>query len=168
MIALLRVDGRLLHGQVRSAWVPALQAEGIIALDEESAASVLMRSALRAAFPPSLQVEVLAPEGVDWGELASSPQRWLLVAKDLRTAEEAVELADAAGATIPAINLGNLAGNDESRTITPSVRLGAADLMALRRLAARGLTVEARVLPTSPALSLEEIEARYSEGVRGA
>ena len=45
-IALVRIDNRLVHGQVLEAWVPALSAQGILVADDEVAANPLARAAM--------------------------------------------------------------------------------------------------------------------------
>ena len=40
-VALVRVDNRLVHGQVLEAWLPALDAHGILVADDEAAGNVL-------------------------------------------------------------------------------------------------------------------------------
>ena len=50
-VALVRVDNRLVHGQVLEAWLPALDAEGILVADDEAAGNVLARSAMARSTP---------------------------------------------------------------------------------------------------------------------
>ncbi|TMA30360.1 MAG: PTS sugar transporter subunit IIB, partial [Deltaproteobacteria bacterium] len=45
-MALVRVDNRLVHGQVLEAWLPALDAQGILVADDEAAGNMLARSAM--------------------------------------------------------------------------------------------------------------------------
>ena len=58
-VALVRVDNRLVHGQVLEAWLPALDAHGILVADDEAAGNVLARSAMSLAIPPGVVFEVL-------------------------------------------------------------------------------------------------------------
>src|SRR5262249_57994578 len=58
-VALLRVDNRLVHGQVLEAWLPALDAQGILVADDEAAGNVLARSAMALAIPPGISFEGL-------------------------------------------------------------------------------------------------------------
>ena len=58
-VALIRVDNRLVHGQVLEAWLPALDAHGVLVADDEAAGNVLARSAMALAIPPKVQFQVL-------------------------------------------------------------------------------------------------------------
>jgi len=43
MISMVRVDDRLLHGQILCAWVPHVQADTMIVASDEAAADALAR-----------------------------------------------------------------------------------------------------------------------------
>ena len=58
-VVLVRVDNRLVHGQVLEAWLPALDAHGVLVADDEAAGNVLARSAMALAIPPRVKFEVL-------------------------------------------------------------------------------------------------------------
>ena len=73
MIALLRVDNRLVHGQVLEAWVPRLGARRIVVVDDEAAANPLALAAVTLAVPGELAAEVLPVDAVDWAALAAAP-----------------------------------------------------------------------------------------------
>ncbi|MFL5446580.1 MAG: PTS sugar transporter subunit IIB, partial [Myxococcales bacterium] len=45
-MALVRVDNRLVHGQVLEAWVPALSVQAILVADDEVAGNALARAAM--------------------------------------------------------------------------------------------------------------------------
>jgi len=62
VIALVRVDNRLLHGQILEAWVPRLKVDRIVVADDEAAASPLAQAAMVLCLPPTLPVEVLPVE----------------------------------------------------------------------------------------------------------
>ena len=54
MIALVRVDNRLLHGQILEAWLPRLGAREVVVADDDAAASPLARAAMTLALPAGL------------------------------------------------------------------------------------------------------------------
>ncbi len=161
MIALARIDERLIHGQVLVGWVPHLGARRVVVADAEAARSPLAKAAMTLALPPGVEAVVEAPEKVDWEGLRASPEPVLVVVRDLAGAERAAE----AGMTperVALLNLGNLHYGEGRRQITPSVFLSASELDALRRLAGRGFRVEARAVPIDAPVDLAEIERRWN------
>ena len=51
MIALVRVDNRLVHGQILEAWMPRLRATALVVADDDAARSPLARAAMTLAVP---------------------------------------------------------------------------------------------------------------------
>ncbi|HYQ82341.1 MAG TPA: PTS sugar transporter subunit IIB [Anaeromyxobacteraceae bacterium] len=166
MIALVRVDNRLLHGQVLETWLPRLGAGSVVVADDEAARSPLARAAMTLALPAELPAAVLPMDEVRWADLAASPQRVLVLVREVADLERAV----AAGLTperSPTLNVGNVHYASGRRSITSSVYLSAEEIEALRRLAAGGFAVEVRAVPGEPPLGPEEIERRYQAAPRG-
>ena len=160
-VALVRVDNRLVHGQVLEAWLPALGAHGILVADDEAAGNVLARSAMALAIPPKVSFQVLRVEAaadlLKPGGKGPQASRTLVLLRDVR---DAVVLHDK-GVTMPRLNLGNVHFGAGRRQVAPSVFLDAEELSALERLAAQGTDVEVRAVPGEEPLPLAEIRARF-------
>jgi N-acetylgalactosamine PTS system EIIB component len=161
VIALARVDERLVHGQVLVGWVPHLSARRVVVADDEAASSPLARAAMTMALPPGVEAEVLPISGVDWEGLSRSAEPVLVVLRGSAEAERALA-AGLTPARTPVLNLGNLHYGPGRRQVTPSVFLSAAEVESLRRLGAAGFRVEARAVPLDAPVELAEIERRWS------
>ena len=55
-IALVRVDSRLVHGQILEAWVPFVKAKCIIVVDDKVAADSFFETVIRMAVPSEIEV----------------------------------------------------------------------------------------------------------------
>jgi PTS system mannose-specific IIB component len=161
VIALVRVDNRLLHGQILETWIPRLGIGEVVVADDEAAGSDLAQAAMTLCVPPDLPVRVVGPANVPWAALAASPRRVLVLVRDVAS----LGAARAAGLT-PAlarsVNLGNVHFGPGRRPVTPSVFLAGAEVETLRALAAAGFDVEARAIPSEPPTGLADIERRYA------
>ncbi len=160
-IALVRVDNRLVHGQVLEAWLPALDAHGILVADDEAAGNVLARSAMSLAIPPKVSFQVLrvqaAADALKPGGAGPQAPRTLVLLRDVR---DAVALHDA-GVPMPKLNLGNIHFGAGRRQVSPSVFLDAREVAALEKLAAAGTQVEVRAVPSEQPVPLAEIKSRF-------
>ena len=165
-VALVRVDNRLVHGQVLEAWLPALHAQAILVADDEAAGNVLARSAMTLAIPPGIGFEVLrlhaAAELLGTGGAGPRAPRTLLLLREVR---DAVELRES-GVPIPLLNVGNVHFAAGRRQVAASVFLDAAELAALEKLEQRGTRVELRAVPSEAPLRLTQIKARFAEADR--
>jgi len=156
MIVLLRIDDRIIHGQVVTAWIPHLRIDQVIVVDDEVAATPLMASAMTLALPPGVQGRVIPLDGVEGSLDAADASRTLVV---VRGVGEALRIIDA-GAQVPRLNLGNLHRREDRVQASPSVFLSDPELEQLEAMAARGIEVEARSLPSDQPLTLEELRTR--------
>lgn len=164
-IALVRVDNRLVHGQVLEAWLPALDAHGILVADDEAAGNVLARSAMSLAIPPKVSFQVVrvqaAAEMLKPGGKGPLGERTLVLLRDVRDAVQLHEL----GVPIPRLNLGNVHFGHGRRQVSPSVFLDAGEVAALERLASSGTQVEVRAVPSEVPIPLADIKSRFAQPV---
>ncbi len=58
----VRMDERLIHGQVAGIWAPSLHTQRIIVINDEAAADSLQKSSLIMAAPTSMRLSVLPVE----------------------------------------------------------------------------------------------------------
>ncbi len=161
-VALIRVDNRLVHGQVLEAWLPALDAHGILVADDEAAGNVLARSAMALAIPPRVQFQVLklsgAAEVLRPGGRGAPGVRTLLLVRDVRDALALHEL----GVPMARLNLGNVHFARGRKQVAPSVYLDAGELEGLLHLASGGTEVEARAVPAEPPVPLAALQSRFA------
>ncbi len=161
MITLVRVDNRLLHGQILEAWVPRLKVDQVVVADGEAAASPLAQAAMTLCVPPELPVRIAPPEAIDFAALARGAPRVLVLVRD----PAGLQAARAAGLT-PAlartVNLGNVHFGPGRRPVTPSVFLSEPELATLRQAAADGFEIEARAVPSESPAGMADIERRYA------
>ena len=71
MISFLRIDSRLIHGQVVEAWLPGLKVARVVVADDEAAHSTLMRIAMGLIVPPELEVDILPLRETPFATFAS-------------------------------------------------------------------------------------------------
>jgi PTS system mannose-specific IIB component len=161
VIALVRVDNRLLHGQVLEAWMPRLGATTVVVADDEAALSPLARAAMTLCVPCEIPARVERLADVDFAGLAESKAVVMVLVRDVAGLIEATKRG-LTPARAPLLNLGNVHFEVGRRPVTPSVFLTAGELESLKGLAAAGFVVEARAVPTEAPLGLEELERRYA------
>jgi PTS system mannose-specific IIB component len=156
MISFIRVDNRLVHGQVVEGWLPFLKVKRVAVLDAEAAKSPLSRASMGLAVPPSVSLVVVATDA-ELAAIAQDAVTTLLLVRDVA----GVSLAHAHGFPVRQLNLGNIHFKSGRQAITPSVFLDSDELAALATLAAAGVDVRAQALPTDAALDLREITTRF-------
>jgi N-acetylgalactosamine PTS system EIIB component len=161
VIVLVRVDNRLLHGQILEAWVPRLRIQKVVIADDVAAGNPLALAAMTLCVPPELPIDVRPIQQVDWTALAGDPSRTLVLIRDLSD----LQRARASGLTsvlAPNVNVGNIHFAPGRHPVTPSVFLADPEMETLRLLQGAGFAVEARAIPAETPTGMAEIERRYA------
>ena len=152
-VVLIRVDQRLLHGQVVEGWVPFLKADTVVVADDFSATDPLVGLAMGAACPSKVKLSV--QKVADVAALVAAgklPGTRTLV---LVGTVAALDSLWKQGARAPAVNVGNVPIGPGRKRVTPSVALSPEELAQLDEIAATGAQVEARTVPKEKASDLE-------------
>jgi mannose/fructose/N-acetylgalactosamine-specific phosphotransferase system component IIB len=161
--ALVRVDDRLIHGQVVVSWGARLQPRRIWIADDAAAADAWERDLLASAAPGvDVRVVTIAEAAAQWGAEAASPDPAILLVRDLGAALALLE----AGAPLGTLNLGGLHYTPGKVKVAEYVYLDEADRTLARRLAAAGVALEVQDVPATRAQSLASLDP--SVGGRGA
>lgn len=146
MVILVRVDDRLLHGQIICSWVPFIKADSLVVASDEAASDALVSEIISSCGCSELSVFVKSvADTVSYlaGDGNGAPGRVMLVVGDLRDAMRLYER----GMKFPSINLGNIHHEDDGRRITPSIIVNSEDEEILRRFRALGVVIEIRDIP---------------------
>jgi PTS system mannose-specific IIB component/fructoselysine and glucoselysine-specific PTS system IIB component len=155
-LALLRVDDRLVHGQVVLGWGRQLAARFVVLVDDEVRNSAWEQDLYRMAVPDDLEIIFAsrAEAEVQIGDWARDARVGMLLTADIATM---AAIHDAAPTLAHHINLGGLHHRPGRVERLRYIYLTDSDEVALRALAAHGADVVAQDLPTTPAVSLDTL-----------
>lgn len=154
-IALVRIDDRLIHGQVVIGWIPHSRAEVVLVASDSAAADETQALLMRMAVPDSVELRVETVEGAARTLVGSSADaRRVLVlapgpAEILRLLEK--------GAAFTSVNVGGLHFTAGRVQLGKAIFLSDDDKDALRRIAERGVALEGRALPGDRADDILEL-----------
>jgi mannose/fructose/N-acetylgalactosamine-specific phosphotransferase system component IIB len=150
---LVRIDDRLLHGQVLVAWAQALRPDRIVLASDEVAGDPLRR-AVYATLPQEdyeVVIETLEEAARDLRGTSRGGKRVLFVCGSPAEARRLHEL----GAQLSHLNVGGLHYGEAKKQLLAYVFLSRQDVDDLRLLMSRGVEVEARDLPGSRGVRLD-------------
>jgi mannose/fructose/N-acetylgalactosamine-specific phosphotransferase system component IIB len=152
---LLRIDDRLIHGQVLVAWGARFDPQRIWVVDDGVAANPWERDLFREA-APGLEVHVVtvAQAAEAFGHEAAAAGSALLLVRDLATARRLSEVAPGAREW----NVGGLHYAPGKDKVNDYVYLDAADRADARALLALGAKLVVQDVPASRAAPLDLLD----------
>ncbi|EMI5491501.1 PTS sugar transporter subunit IIB [Providencia stuartii] len=144
----IRVDDRLIHGQVATRWVSHFNANRIMIIDDAVAANDIEKMMLRSAAPDGCNTSILAREtafnNISQGNYEN--QKVLILVK---TPEIALQMLNS-GLAVKQLNIGNMSNKDDRKQIKRSVSISDSELEIIRELLERGVSVTAQMTPEEP------------------
>lgn len=136
-VSALRVDDRLIHGQVAMTWIKQLRVEGIMVANDAAAQDPTQKMALQMAVPSGIRVLIKpVDEIIRMLNYPKSAKMRILVLT--RTVKDALKIQENVG-KIEFLNIGNVGRFDgidasEKKVLTPTIMLTEDEIQALERL----------------------------------
>lgn len=154
-VALVRVDDRLVHGQVVVGWGRPLRAAFVAVVDDALAASEWEQELYRLGAPEELPLEfvTVAQAVVRRPVWERDPRPGIVLLGDITTASA----LDQAGVRFPRLNLGGIHHRAGRTQRLPYVFLTDAEMQTLATLASHGVEVTAQDVPATRPVPLTEL-----------
>ena len=148
-IPLLRIDSRLIHGQVATSWAKAVKCDAIFAISDEVASDPLRSKLLLQVAPAHLQSYVITVDKAIkvWHNPMYADRKvlWLVTKPG-----DIVRLIEG-GVDIKQVNVGGMTHREGCKLISQAVAVDADDVAAFKRLHEMGVKMTLQQLATSPA-----------------
>ncbi len=151
----IRIDDRLIHGQVATVWSRTTQADRIMVVDDDVIHDVVNKEALKMACPQQCKLSILSAEKAA-ANLAANKyegQKVFIVAKSPKTMRAIYD----AGYHFDTVNVGNMGGKQNTKMLKKAVSVSAEDAANFRYLAEHGVRITAQMVPADEALDLMKL-----------
>lgn len=152
---LARVDSRLLHGQVATAWTKATNPDRIIVVSDGVAHDDLRKSLIEQAAPPGVKANVIPVDKMI--QVAKDPRfgatKALLLFETPQDALRAIE----GGVDIKTLNIGSMAHSLGKVVVNNAIALGKDDVKTLEELKKKGVTFDVRKVPADSKGNMDEL-----------
>ncbi|CUU49352.1 PTS system mannose/fructose/N-acetylgalactosamine-transporter subunit IIB [Clostridium beijerinckii] len=157
MISMVRIDDRLIHGQVAFVWTKHLGVNRIIVANDSVAKNDIQKMSLKMAVPDTIKCSILTlDEAINvLNDPRGKSLKILIVVNNPADARKIIEKVD----DVPYVNISNygLLSRDISakRKVTDTIYATEDDIEEFNKIFKYGKRVEYQVVPTSPVKSLE-------------
>lgn len=159
-ITLVRVDNRLVHGQILEAWVPFIKAKCIFIVNDNAASDFFCETVIRMAVPSEIEVNILPVEDFarNYTYNREGGKRSIVLFSNIADACKAYKL----GFHFDKLNIGNIHNEKYKLCCAPSVFLcdnEISDVITLLENA--GVLVELKRVPREKAVNIREVLKGY-------
>ncbi len=157
-IGLVRIDDRLIHGQVATRWTKETNVTRIIVVSDEVAADTVRKTLLTQVAPPGVTAHVV--DVAKMIRVYNNPKyagdRVMLLFTNPTDVERIVE----GGVKLTSVNIGGMAFRQGKTQVNNAISVDEKDIEAFKKLNARGIELEARKVSTDQKLKMMDLIAK--------
>ncbi len=141
----VRIDERLIHGQVAAMWTNVLRASRIMVIDDLAALDEIQKMALKMACPGGIKLSILNCEkaALNFSENKYEGDRIFIVVKGPETILKLWNL----GLQLKEVNVGNMSSSVGTKQVKRSVNVSEDDIKNFEELATKGVSFTAQMVP---------------------
>lgn len=155
MIKCLRVDHRLLHGQVAFSWTTSLGADCILIANDDVVQNEIRKTTIKLAKPSGVKLVIKTVEdsikAINSG--VTDKYKLFIVVESIEDAYQLVKNCP----QIKAVNLGGTKAREGTRNISKAVNVTKKEEERIREMLDSGIDVEIRMIPLDTS-----IDARHA------
>ncbi len=155
MVKILRVDERLLHGQVAVTWVSNVNPSSILIANDEVMDNEMSKMALKMAKPNGVNLAIRSID--DGAGILNDPRSEnIQIFVIVKTIADAVRLAEKTNC-IKHVNIGGIRKREGGKLIAPAVYVNDQDIENLKKLQTMVDVIEFRMVPSDSTKKLDEV-----------
>lgn len=155
MIKLMRVDHRLLHGQVAFSWTNALGTDCILIANDSVPTDDIRKTTLKLSKPNGVKLVIKtiddAIAAINSG--VTDKYKLFIIVETIHDAKRMVERCQ----TVRAVNLGGTRKAEEKKAISKFIFASESDIEDIRAMLQAGAEVELRQVPSDTKIKAQEV-----------
>lgn len=153
-IVLARIDDRLIHGQVVTAWVKTTSANRILIADDVLVADSFTKRLLKAAAPPGITVDILGVnDAVDFLFQDGAEKENLIV---LTKAPQQMEKLINSGVMIKTIILGGMGAKPGRSRFNKNISASPDEVESIRNMVEGGIEILYQLVPSEVSVNVKK------------
>jgi len=157
-VVLIRIDDRLIHGQVVENWMKFLKIDHVVVVNDFVASDRMQKALFSMAVPDHAKISILtitqAKEAILNGQFEEDRAMLLLVSP-----QDVLNLIDK-GVRIKEVNVGGMHYSPDKKQILKAISVSKEDIQAFQELDRLGIHLEARMVPDDEKIDIMEIIKR--------
>lgn len=151
-INLVRIDNRLVHGQVATSWIQHTKANLVLVANDTVSANTMRQDLMKTIVPSHVQTRFFSlQKTADIIHKASDSQHILMII------ENPIDVLwlKKNGVPIEHVNIGNMHGGEGKKPVAKAAYASEEEIQALKELIGLGVTIEFQQLPVDPVDNLK-------------
>lgn len=152
IICLMRIDDRLIHGQVVTRWVKEYKIQRIIIVNDEISQDITRTMLIKQATPPGITAHIISIDKTIrvYNNPKYAKEKVIML---FTNPSDIVQLVEK-GMPITSINIGGMAFQQNKKQINNVISVDKKDIIAFKKLDQYGIELEIRKVPSDKPLKI--------------
>lgn len=152
-VVLARIDDRLIHGQVMTAWLQYSGGNTIVIVDDETAADDFLTSILEMSIPRGIKLHIFScADGAEFLKSVNGDQKIIILAKRPGTFLNLLEN----GVALKEIIIGGMGANQERSRLYKNIAASDQERDQLRKIIGLGTKATIHIIPDQQAVNADQ------------
>ncbi|SFL34839.1 PTS sugar transporter subunit IIB [Pelosinus propionicus] len=152
-IVLARIDDRLIHGQVMTAWLQYVGANHIVIIDDETASDDFLKSIIEMAVPREIKLHIYhCEEAAAEIKKMSDDEKLMILAKVPESFLTVIET----GLPLEKIIIGGMGANTKRTKFYKNISASDTERETFKKITAHGTKLVIHIIPDQQAVGVEE------------
>jgi len=153
-IVLARIDDRLIHGQVMTAWLQYSGGNHIVIVDEETAEDDFLKSVISMAVPIGIKLNVFNDvDGAEFLKKMSDDDKVIILAKVPETFLKLIE----AGVVLKKVIIGGMGANQDRSKFYKNISATENERETLKKIISSGTNVKIHIIPEQKSIDIVQL-----------
>lgn len=149
-IVFTRIDDRLIHGQVMTAWVHETKANEIVIIDNEVAQDDFLKMIMTSSAPAGIKVLIMSEEQAI--EQEPDGNKLIVLAKNPKVIKNITD----GGVKIEALNVGGMGARKDRTQLYRNISVSDEERACFKELITDGTSVYVQVIPEEKSANIEQ------------
>lgn len=152
-IVFTRIDDRLIHGQVMTAWLSNTNANEIVIIDDEVAQDDFIKMVMLAAVPQGIHVEILTvDEAVEYLSGEDAGAKIIILVKNPFTINELLQK----GVTIKELNVGGMGLRGNRSQVYRNIAASDDERDVFKKMITQKIVINIQVIPSDSKIDISK------------
>lgn len=153
-VCMVRIDERLIHGQILLKWIQYFQCDQILVVDNETASDPIMSSLLRLSLPAGVSMNICSlNQGIHEILNGADTRSVMVLVKELQTVKELWS----GGVPLKHVNLSRIPFGPGRRRLTNGIYTNKEEEKLLRILTDAGINIIVQMVPESTQVMVKDL-----------
>lgn len=154
-VKLVRIDDRLIHGQVATTWIKNYEIEQVLIINDKAANDPIQKSVVGLAAPPGVKVMIFGVEQfINILKKSEIKKSTMLL---FTTSTDVLKIVESGLVDIKEVNAGGMRFNDTRKRLTKAISVTPEEEQAFVKMMDKGIKINVQMVPKDTSVDFKTL-----------